>query len=123
MHFDPSKCICEPFLTLELLLTPIFSSEQAERDRLEKAVREAEAPKDAMIAQLKKENDKLNHDRLIDEDNLRELSRLHNEYKQKHLDLATYQSHAKIMEELQQKTNQELQELRAKVVKMEILRG
>jgi hypothetical protein len=108
VHSDPSKFLIRSFTPPGRLRTWSYLSEQTENDWLKKAVREAEAPKDAIIAQLKGENDKLNHDRLIDETNLRELSRLNNEFKRKNLDLAAHHSRVEVMEEIHQKTNQEL---------------
>jgi hypothetical protein len=74
---------------------------------------------DALIAELKKEIDKLNHDRCIDEANIREMSSLNSEYKLKDLDLAAYKSHAEAVDEILEANNQEMRDLRAKVASME----
>ena len=99
-----------------MMLRALRSNEQAENDRVKKAVRDAEAPKDAIIAELMGEMDKRNHDRRIDEANIRELSRMNNEYKVKNLDLKTSESRIATLEKTVEKKNEEIRELKARMV-------
>jgi hypothetical protein len=52
------------------------------------------------VNQLKEETEKLNHDFPIDESNIRGLSCLNNEEKQRDLDLAAYQEHGIAMDKV-----------------------
>jgi hypothetical protein len=81
------------------LLLSLRTNERVENDKIKKAVRDAEAPKDAEIVQLKKIIEMLNHDRVVDEKNIRELSRWKHENAKKDQEIVEYRKAATAAEE------------------------
>jgi chromosome segregation ATPase len=111
----------------KVLIRSLRSNQQAENDRHAKTIRDAEAPKDVIIArlekeyaELEKERAKLDRDRIVDERNIRELSGSNLKQKETNAELL---AHAQALEEVNRINAQELCDLRAKVANMEVLQG
>jgi len=77
------------------------TNDRVESDKLKKAIRDAVAPKDTEIAQLRRDNERLNRERLIDENNIRELSRWKDENAKKDLEIASYRATALAAEQME----------------------